>query len=189
MTASASVRVSMARRNTAKRRPWSSTNVRCSPWTTLRRCLRRSTSPMFKGSSGRRPQPTASDWGRRPFADLTSYLQTTDAKSDTGLPLGEALARLINRSAPSRARTKHRTRFGLPWFTSGDATRRCRSGSQRSETGRPFNDLDLFFWNTPDELGGAALARRSRSTLGLRKRVMSPASMRRSASTSAAGFP
>src|SRR5690606_20153667 len=30
----------------------------------------------------------------RPFADLTSYLETTDARSDTSLALGEALARL-----------------------------------------------------------------------------------------------
>ena len=30
----------------------------------------------------------------RPFADLVSYLETTDAKGDDGSPLGNALARL-----------------------------------------------------------------------------------------------
>ncbi|WP_144259681.1 AAA family ATPase [Methylocystis sp. ATCC 49242] len=89
----------------------------------------------------------------RPFADLTSYLQTTDAKSDTGLALGEALARLtVEVRAVAGANQASDTLRLASWFTRETQPVDADRVLSDLETGRPFNDLDLFFWKTPDEL-------------------------------------
>lgn len=89
----------------------------------------------------------------RPFADLTSYLQTTEAQSDAGLPLDEALARLsVEVRAVAGAEQASDTLRLASWFTRETQPVDADRVLSDLETGRPFNDLDLFFWTTPDEL-------------------------------------
>ncbi|MFK0333838.1 AAA family ATPase [Rhizobium sp. NPDC090275] len=89
----------------------------------------------------------------RPFADLTSYMQTTPAKSDTGLALGEALAQLtVEVRAVAGADQASDTLRLASWFTRETQPVDADRVLSDLETGRPFNDLDLFFWRTPDEL-------------------------------------
>lgn len=89
----------------------------------------------------------------RPFADLTSYLQTTDAKSDTGLALDQALARLtVEVRAVAGADQASDTLRLASWFTRETLPVDADRVLSDLETGRSFNDLDLFFWETPEEL-------------------------------------
>ncbi|MGQ3354006.1 MAG: AAA family ATPase [Phreatobacter sp.] len=89
----------------------------------------------------------------RPFADLASYLQVTDTKSDTGLALAQALARLtVEVRAVAASDQSSDTLRLASWFTRETQPVDADRVLSDLETGRPFNDLDLFFWRTPDEL-------------------------------------
>lgn len=89
----------------------------------------------------------------RPFADLTSYLQTTDGKSDTDMALREALARLtVEVRAVAGADQASDTLRLASWFTRETQPVDADRVLSDLESGRPFNDLDLSYWTTPDEL-------------------------------------
>ena len=91
----------------------------------------------------------------RPFVDLVSHLEN--------LPAGEG--RPDPRGAVGRLRIEVRTQAGAPsdalrlasWFTNepvgGDAERVLSEIGQKTE----FNDLEIVFWKTPDELRAGLL--------------------------------
>jgi hypothetical protein len=86
----------------------------------------------------------------RPFVDLVSYLENLAAEAGKSDPRG----------AVGRLRIEVRTQAGAPsdalrlasWFTNepvgGDAERVLSEIGQRTD----FNDLEIVFWKTPDEL-------------------------------------
>jgi hypothetical protein len=84
----------------------------------------------------------------RPFADLVEHLDAARADSD---PLGGALSRLT---------TEVRTTAGAPsdalrlasWYTREVQAVDADRVLSDLELGEPFNDLQLEFWETPDEL-------------------------------------
>jgi AAA domain/UvrD-like helicase C-terminal domain len=89
----------------------------------------------------------------RPFADLVTFLDNTQAKTDDGNPFSGALARLTVevRQAAGENETSDALRLAS-WFTREpqpvDADRVLSDLGQ----GHKFNDLDLKFWTNPDEL-------------------------------------
>lgn len=89
----------------------------------------------------------------RPFADLVSYLETTDAKADDGTPLGHALARLSVevRAAAAAVATSDALRLAS-WFTREPQPVDADRVLSDLELGEKFNDLELVFWKTPEEL-------------------------------------
>lgn len=89
----------------------------------------------------------------RPFADLGSFLETTTSAADDGTPLGTALARLSVEVRAAATVTEASDALRLAsWFTRElqpvDADRVLSD----LELGAKFNDLELVFWKTPDEL-------------------------------------
>ena len=89
----------------------------------------------------------------RPFADLTSYLQTTEEKSGTDLALEGALARLtVEVRAAAGADQASDTLRLASWFTRETLPVDADRVISDLEIGRTFNDLDLLFWKTPDDL-------------------------------------
>jgi hypothetical protein len=84
----------------------------------------------------------------RPFADLVEYL---DSARETGKQLGGALSRLT---------TEVRTTAGAPsdalrlasWYTREVQPIDADRVLSDLELGEPFNDLQLEFWDTPDDL-------------------------------------
>jgi hypothetical protein len=89
----------------------------------------------------------------RPFADFTSYLETTEAKDDDGNPLGDALARLtVEVRAAAGADEASDTLRLASWFTRETQPVDADRVLSDLETGRPFNDLDILFWKTADDL-------------------------------------
>jgi ATP-dependent exoDNAse (exonuclease V) alpha subunit len=90
----------------------------------------------------------------RPFADLVSYLETTDAKGDDGSPLGNALARLsveVRAAAAASSTTSDALRLAS-WFTREQQPVDADRVLSDLELGEKFNDLEIALWKTPDEL-------------------------------------
>ncbi|MCD2514723.1 AAA family ATPase [Massilia sp. G4R7] len=89
----------------------------------------------------------------RPFADLVSYLETTDAQSDDDSPLGHALARLTVevRAAAAASAASDALRLAS-WFTREQQPVDADRVLSDLELGEKFNDLEIVFWKTPDEL-------------------------------------
>ncbi|NTX39157.1 AAA family ATPase [Myxococcus sp. CA033] len=94
----------------------------------------------------------------RPFADFVSYLETTDAKGDDGSPLGRALARLTVevRAAAAASAASDALRLAS-WFTREQQPVDADRVLSDLELGEKFNDLQIVFWKTPDELRGQLL--------------------------------
>lgn len=89
----------------------------------------------------------------RPFADLVSYLETTDAQSDDDSPLEHALARLTVevRAAAAASAASDALRLAS-WFTREQQPVDADRVLSDLELGEKFNDLEIVFWKTPDEL-------------------------------------
>lgn len=96
----------------------------------------------------------------RPFADLVSYLETTDVKGDAGSPLGHALARLsveVRAAAAASSTTSDALRLAS-WFTREQQPVDADRVLSDLELGENFNDLEIALWKTPDELRVQLLA-------------------------------
>ena len=94
----------------------------------------------------------------RPFADLVSYLETTEAKGDDGSPLGNALARLsVEVRAAAAASASDALRLAS-WFTREQQPVDADRVLSDLELGEKFNDLEIALWKTPDELRAQLLA-------------------------------
>jgi hypothetical protein len=104
----------------------------------------------------------------RPFADLVSYLETTDAQGDDGSPLGRALARLTVevRAAAAASAASDALRLAS-WFTREQQPVDADRVLSDLELGEKFNDLEIVFWKTPDELR-AQLLQAFQKHLGLK---------------------
>lgn len=89
----------------------------------------------------------------RPFADFVSYLETTDRLGDDSAPLGRALARLTVevRSAASASQASDALRLAS-WFTREQQPVDSDRVFSDLELGQKFNDLEIVFWKTPNEL-------------------------------------
>ncbi len=89
----------------------------------------------------------------RPFADFVSYLETTSTKARDGTPLGNALARLTVevRVASEGAGASDALRLAS-WFTREPQPVDADRVLSDLELGAGFADLDLVYWNSPDEL-------------------------------------
>lgn len=94
----------------------------------------------------------------RPFADLVSFLDTTTEKTEAGAPLGDALARLTVavRTAPAvneNSDNKDSDTLRLAsWFTREPQPIDADRVLSDLELGSSFDDLEILFWKTPDEL-------------------------------------
>lgn len=89
----------------------------------------------------------------RPFADLASFLETTTAKDDGGSAVSDALARLtVEVRAVAGADDPSDTLRLASWFTREPQPVDADRVLSDLELGRPFNDLDLLFWQTADDL-------------------------------------
>lgn len=89
----------------------------------------------------------------RPFADLASFLETTEIEDKAGAALGDALARLtVEVRAVAGADDPSDTLRLASWFTREPQPVDADRVLSDLELGRPFNDLDLLFWQTPDDL-------------------------------------
>ena len=94
----------------------------------------------------------------RPFADLVSFLETTSAQARDGTPLANALARLTVEVRASSQTTGASDALRLAsWFTRDPQPVDADRVLSDLELGSSFTDLDLAFWNTPDELRAALL--------------------------------
>lgn len=89
----------------------------------------------------------------RPFADLAAYLETTTVQCDDGSPLGHALARLTVevRAAAAVAGASDALRLAS-WFTREQQPVDADRVLSDLELGETFNDLEIVFWKTPDDL-------------------------------------
>lgn len=88
----------------------------------------------------------------RPFADLVSFLESTDDEASDGSPLGNALARL---SVEVRAAVTSESSDALrlaSWFTREPQPVDADRVLSDLELGETFNDLELVFWNNADDL-------------------------------------
>jgi ATP-dependent exoDNAse (exonuclease V) alpha subunit len=104
----------------------------------------------------------------RPFADLVSYLETTKDESDDGYPLSHALARLSVEVRAAAAGSEMSDSLRLAsWFTREPQPVDADRVLSDLELGERFNDLELVFWKTPDELR-AQLLNAFQRHLGLR---------------------
>ncbi|RAI71188.1 hypothetical protein DOZ80_04895 [Pseudomonas fluorescens] len=89
----------------------------------------------------------------RPFADLVTYLETTGAKADDGTPLGYALARLSVEVRAATATNDASDALRLAsWFTREPQPVDADRVLSDIELGSSFNDLELVFWKTPNDL-------------------------------------
>jgi ATP-dependent exoDNAse (exonuclease V) alpha subunit len=81
----------------------------------------------------------------RPFADLVSYLETTDAQADDGSPLGNALARLsveVRAAAAASSSASDALRLAS-WFTREQQPVDADRVLSDLELGEKFNDLEI----------------------------------------------
>jgi hypothetical protein len=104
----------------------------------------------------------------RPFADFVSYLETTEARGDDGSPLACALARLTAevRAAAGASAASDALRLAS-WFTREQQPVDADRVLSDLELGETFNDLEIVFWKTPDELR-AQLVQAFQNHLGLK---------------------
>ena len=89
----------------------------------------------------------------RPFADLVAYLETTEAKGEDGSSLSNALARLSVevRAAAAGSATSDALRLAS-WFTREPQPVDADRVLSDLELGEKFNDLELLFWKSPEQL-------------------------------------
>lgn len=90
----------------------------------------------------------------RPFADLVSYLEASQAQTDDGTPLGNALARLsveVRAAATATSSASDALRLAS-WFTREQQPVDADRVLSDLELGEKFNDLEIALWKTPDEL-------------------------------------
>jgi hypothetical protein len=95
----------------------------------------------------------------RPFADLVSYLETTASKGDDGSLIGNALARLsveVRAAATASSSASDALRLAS-WFTREPQPVDADRVLSDLELGEKFNDLEIRFWKTPDDLRGQLL--------------------------------
>ena len=104
----------------------------------------------------------------RPFADLVSHLERTSEKADDGTPLRNALARLTVevRTVTETSDASDTLRLAS-WFTREPQPVDADRVLSDLELGSSFNDLEIMFWNNPDELRARLLEAFQRH-LGLR---------------------
>ena len=104
----------------------------------------------------------------RPFADFVSHLETTSEQARDGTSLGNALAKLTVevRVASEGDGASDALRLAS-WFTREPQPVDADRVLSDLELGAGFSDLDLVYWNTPDELR-VALTRAFQRHLGLR---------------------
>jgi hypothetical protein len=89
----------------------------------------------------------------RPFADLASFLETSTAKDETGVAFADALARLtVEVRAVAGADDPSDTLRLASWFTREPQPVDADRVLSDLELGRPFNDLDIVFWQTAEDL-------------------------------------
>jgi hypothetical protein len=88
----------------------------------------------------------------RPFADLVSYLETTTQLTDDNAPLGGALGRLTVEVRATTASNTSDTLRLASWFTRERQLVDADRVLSDLELGQGFNDLELHFWTTADEL-------------------------------------
>jgi hypothetical protein len=89
----------------------------------------------------------------RPFADLVSYLESTNAQADDGTPLGGALARLsVEVRAAASASTASDALRLASWFTREQQPVDADRVLSDLELGAKFNDLEIALWKSPEEL-------------------------------------
>ena len=96
----------------------------------------------------------------RPFADLVSYLETTDVKGDDDTPLGNALARLsveVRAAAAASSSASDALRLAS-WFTREQQPVDADRVLSDLELGEKFNDLEIGLWKSPDDLRAQLLA-------------------------------
>jgi ATP-dependent exoDNAse (exonuclease V) alpha subunit len=103
----------------------------------------------------------------RPFADFVAYLETTKAVED-GVELSGAVSRLTVevRTATAGGEASDTLRLAS-WFTREPQPVDADKIVSDLEIGSCFNDLQIAFWRTPDELR-ARLAEAFSAHLGLR---------------------
>ena len=89
----------------------------------------------------------------RPFADLVGFLESTAKLADDDTPLRDALVRLSAevRTAASSTAPSDTLRLAS-WFTSEPQPVDSDRVLSELEVGRGFNDLEIVFWKTPEEL-------------------------------------
>jgi len=94
----------------------------------------------------------------RPFADLVSFLETTNSLGENGSPLRDALARLSVevRAAAAASAASDALRLAS-WFTREQQPVDADRVLSDLELGEKFNDLEIVLWTTPDELRGQLL--------------------------------
>lgn len=104
----------------------------------------------------------------RPFADLVSYLESTNDHNEDGLPLRGALARLTVevRAAAAASAASDALRLAS-WFTREQQPVDADRVLSDLELGEKFNDLEIVLWKTPDELR-ARLLQAFQQHLGLK---------------------
>ncbi len=89
----------------------------------------------------------------RPFADLVSHLERTSEEADDGTPLLDALARLtVEVRTVTETDDASDTLRLASWFTREPQPIDSDRVLSDLELGSSFNDLELTFWKTPDEL-------------------------------------
>ena len=88
----------------------------------------------------------------RPFADFVTYLDSTTASED-GVLLSDALSRLTVevRSVTAAGATSDALRLAS-WFTREPQPVDADKVVSDLEIRQPFNDLEIAFWKTPDDL-------------------------------------
>jgi len=88
----------------------------------------------------------------RPFADFAAALDATAASPSDAKPLpAEALARLTVEVRMKEDRPSDTLRLAA-WFTNEPQPQDADQVLSDLELGKQFNDLDLVFWSTPEEL-------------------------------------
>ncbi|MBU3679559.1 MAG: hypothetical protein FGM32_08125 [Candidatus Kapabacteria bacterium] len=88
----------------------------------------------------------------RPFADLVSHLDTTQHQDDEGNRLADALARLsVVVRAAAQAGGSDTLRLAS-WYTREPQAVDADRVLSDLEAGKPFNDLQIRYWKTAEEL-------------------------------------
>jgi hypothetical protein len=94
----------------------------------------------------------------RPFADLVAFLETSTIGLSEGASLNEALARLSVEVRASKAGDEPSDTLRLAsWFTREPQPIDADRVLSDLESGSPFNDLEIVFWKTPEDLHGQLL--------------------------------
>ena len=95
----------------------------------------------------------------RPFADLASYLDSTDLEAEGGEVLSDALVRLTVevRSVATGDEPSDTLRLAS-WFTGEPQPVDADRMMNDLDLGEQFNDLDIRFWKTPGELRSQLLS-------------------------------